>query len=670
MVKKLKRGILVGKRGGPSTPPPTWRLEFSADENNNNTTTTNKPVTEFLNFPTKPTVSARKLCANLWEVLPHHHHHNFPLTKKMNKGPPRPRRQRHNNNGSQLPTHLLDPPNSPPLHQPISARCLKRNATASVIQRYGLVERNNNALQPLSPASYSSSMEVAPFKPALTPTSPLNFKGKKGDQSYSLKTSTELLKVLNRIWSLEEHHASNMSLVKALKMELDHSRAIIKELLQEKETDRQEMEDLVKGVTEDNLVRKNKEQDRIKAAVQSIQEELEDERKMRKHSESLHRKLAKELSSLKSSFSSALRELERERKARILLENLCDEFAKGIKEYEQEVRSLKHKPEKDRSGMEKLDRLVLHISEAWLDERMQMKLTGGGDDITEKSIIVDKLGFDIETFLQAIRVVESRKNGKLPPNDTKEYCSRRHSLESFPLNEASSAPQNAAGEDSTDSVSHCLEANKKASGKHSTCSDAAGGHQDGIVKSNSMRKKVRPQDITKSCSHSSLEAQFEEHLTGTMSCNGNKTQFEDNEGDMEGLEKQEALEDLEKSDYSVTVQQGMQEKHGKMVGNHGLKSTYLLENLIRNGSLSLEDNKIHPESNSREESHHVQSVLTGNASPIQQWKSKLTAPDFKKSECSLRWPQELNENTLMAKLLEARLEGRKHDRSKSSRGSF
>lgn len=513
--------------------------------------------------------------------------------------------------------------------------------------------------------------QVEPFKPALTPTSPLNFKGKMGDQSYGLKTSTELLKVLNRIWSLEEQHASNTSLVKALKMELDHSRVIIKELLREKQMDRQEMDDLMKQATEANLVRKNKEQDRIKAVVQSIQRELEDERKMRKHSESLHRKLARELSSLKSSFSNALRELERERKARILLENLCDEFAKGIKEYEQEVRSIKHKPEKDQSGMENLDRLVLHISEAWLDERMQMKLTGGQDDTTEKSIIVDKLGFDIETFLQAIRLVESRKNGKLSSSDIKEHCSRRHSLESFPLNEAISAPQNAAGEDSTDSISHFLEANKKASGKQSKCSDAAEGHQDGIVKSNSMRKKVRPQDIIKSYSLSTLDGQFEEHLTRAMSCNCNKTQFANNEeGDMERLEKLKILDDLEKSDYSETVQQGMQEKHCKMVGNHGLKSTHLRDDLIRNHSFSLEDNKINPESNSRAESHNMQSVLTGNASPIQQWKSKLTTPDFKKSESSLRWPQDLKENTLMAKLLEARLEGRKHGRSKTSRGSF
>ncbi|XP_059596922.1 mitogen-activated protein kinase kinase kinase 1b-like [Vitis vinifera] len=48
---------------------------------------------------------------------------------------------------------------------------------------------------------------------------------------------------------------------------------------------------------EDKLLRKSsKEQDRVNSAVQSMRDELENERKLRKHSESLHRKLARELS--------------------------------------------------------------------------------------------------------------------------------------------------------------------------------------------------------------------------------------------------------------------------------------------------------------------------------------------------------------------------------------
>ncbi|KAH0982152.1 hypothetical protein GBA52_009329 [Prunus armeniaca] len=45
MVKRLKRGVLVGKVGGLcSMPPPIWRLdEFYYQQNNNN-----KPSSEFL----------------------------------------------------------------------------------------------------------------------------------------------------------------------------------------------------------------------------------------------------------------------------------------------------------------------------------------------------------------------------------------------------------------------------------------------------------------------------------------------------------------------------------------------------------------------------------------------------------------------------------------------
>ncbi|OMP08548.1 hypothetical protein COLO4_06355 [Corchorus olitorius] len=606
MVKKLKRGILVGKRAGPSTPSPTWRLESSSQ----NATT----AKDLLQIPTGPSISARKLCANLWELQSH-----YPLTN-MRRGAPKLRLQHSKDKG-------FDPPDSP-LDQSGRASSSRRHIAESMMQQHGLVERNGHALQPVSLASSGSSMEVAPYNPAITPSSSLDFKGRIGGSSYSLKTSTELLKVLNRIWSLEEQHVSNMSLVKALKMELDHSRARMKQLLQEKQTEREEMDALMKQVAEDKLARKNKEQDRIKAAIQPLRDELEDERKLRKRSENLHRKLARELSEVKSSFASALKELERERKARILLENLCDEFAKGIREYEQELRFLKHKHEIDQVGGENPERLILHISEAWLDERMQMKLAEGQTDLAEKNTIVDKLSLDIETFLEAKRSSGSRKS------EPKENWSRRHSLESFPLNEAVSAPQGVADEeDYSGSDSQCYELKKSASRVQSKGSSKHHGdnalvsHPEGLLNPTSTRKKVGSRNAIKGSKFHSLQGQFDERMTTGEDIHDTKV---------------------------------------KRNGSHGLNSSHVLDSLVRNHSLSSEGDKIHPECSLREDSY-VQSTFRGHASPVRQWVSKLTSPEFEKTESSLKLPPGVKENTLKAKLLEARLEG-KQSRAKASKG--
>jgi hypothetical protein len=105
MVKKLKRGMLVGKRGGPCTPPPTWRLELNDNNSNNN-------IQEFLTFPnptTSTSISARKLCSNLWEIQPHHHCN----------GVTRPRRHQRRNKRFQISKHLVDPPNTPPHQVPL-----------------------------------------------------------------------------------------------------------------------------------------------------------------------------------------------------------------------------------------------------------------------------------------------------------------------------------------------------------------------------------------------------------------------------------------------------------------------------------------------------------------------------------------------------------------------
>ncbi|CAA7397390.1 unnamed protein product [Spirodela intermedia] len=241
--------------------------------------------------------------------------------------------------------------------------------------------------------------------PAAAPSSSSDLKGRPG---YGFKLSTDLLRAFDRIWALEEHHASSLSLVKKLGLELEQAQACVQELLQENQSEGE--------------------------AVLSVRDQLHEERRRRRRSESLRRKLAREFSDLKSVYLRSLRDLESEKKAHEGLAEFCDELAEGIREYE-ELRELR-RSDGGAAGHGRCRRhLVLQVSEAWLDARRQAKLARvrGGD-----------LAGEVEGFLQAIRLhpaAEDRIKGGAAAAD------RRRSLESVPFNDAVSAPWNDEDDD-------------------------------------------------------------------------------------------------------------------------------------------------------------------------------------------------------------------------------
>lgn len=545
-----RRAFLVGnKKGGPFTPLPSWKLYHHSANNT----------------PPPAAVSARKLAAELWEF--HHHHHHLAESNMQRSANSTNGRHHHRHRnifrdkGIDLGHLMNDACPSSDLDQPESSSSLGRHIAQSLIKHHRELDRRNHALRPFSPTSYGSSMEVAPYDPAATPNSSLEFRGRVGDQHHNKKTSTELLKVLNRIWSLEEQHSSNISLIKALKTELGHSRTKIKELLLDQQTNHQDIDSLMNHIAEDKVGNKSKEQDyRIQSALQSVRDELEDERKLRKRSESLHKKLARELSETKSSLSSALKDLEKERDSRKLVEDLCDEFANAIKGYEQEVHFLKQKSEKDWTGEDDHNRMILHVAESWLDERMQMKLEEVQSGFAEKEPIADKLGFEIETFLQA------KHNHNVLPRD------RRNSLESVPLNEAVSAPQDMdAEDDSGNSDSNCFELNKP-------------GNNDEINKSNYAETKP-VSEVTVS----------------------------------RNIAKEEATPS---STY---------ERKNEIEEIHGMSSSSVI---------TVTDN-----------------AASSDHGTVRQWMTKFASPEIEASESSTKLAPGLKENTLKAKLLEARTKG-------------
>ncbi|XP_008795001.2 uncharacterized protein At5g41620 [Phoenix dactylifera] len=662
--RKLRQGISVGKRGGPSTPVPSWKLEDSPGPSD--------PGGLDRAQRRRSSVSARKLGANLWEIQ------DLLDYPRMSRRSARTRRRKE---GRGIDDVLGEWPLGPK-DRPLTSGSLRRHVAASPIQQHKLSERHSHAPQPVSPTSYSSSMEVAAFNQAITPSSSLDLKGKLSEAGYSLKTSTELLKVLNRIWSLEEQHASNASLVKQLKMELEHARACIQELMQEKQAYRHEMDDLVKQVSQAKLVRKNKEQERIKAAVQSIRDELEDERRLRRRSESLHRKLGKELSEVKAAFLKAVKDLEREKKANSLLEDLCDEFAKGIRDYEQEVRELRQKSVKGCDH--KVDRMVLHISEAWLDERMQMKIAKSRGDLAEKSTVTDRLNGEIESFLQA-RQSNSYKNDGVYQKDGN---LRRQSLESVHLNGAASAPRDAEDDDSVASDLHCFELNMV--GGDSEIYDQLKSHGRSSIeklesarKSNFTGKKVGYSENFKGQNVSGLQAQFKEQMDKMKLCGNEQLvdrvqvihlQTDEETGGVEADHIGRVISQKSDNHHVPEVGQGIDLKWDSRQG-----SDHLIDNAVKNQSeiCEVDQDNYHGEQSQDQFSWRGHFVLVGDntasgdfhnlASPARQWNYLHTSPDIEISECSSKLPSGVKENTLKEKLLEARLEGQ-HARLKASKG--
>ncbi|PON43853.1 intracellular protein transporter USO1-like protein [Parasponia andersonii] len=670
--EKLRRGVvLVGKRrgGGPCTTPvvSSWRLfSLSSDPQTIIRSDNNKGHPSQEPAITSASVSVRKLAAALWELqqyLPLAKMHRGGTGPHANGVPPtrlrhlhhhHPHHHLHKEKATLDLSHFLaeNSPSSP--DQPASVSSLRRQVAASLMQHHRTIERSNHALQPVSPASYGSSLEVAPYNAVVTPTSSLEFRGRIGESHYSLKTSTELLKVLNRIWSLEEQHASNMSLIKALKTELEHARLKVKELLRERQADRHEIDDLVKQVTEDKLVRKSKEQDRIHAAIQSVRDELEDERKLRKRSESLHRKLARELSEVKSTLSGALKDLEREKKSKKLLEDLCDEFAKGITDYEQEVHALKQKADGDWTGRADRDQLILHISESWLDERLQMQLEEAQCGVSEKNSIVDKLRLEIETFLQA-KHVHANKTEKMLQRE------RRNSLESVHLNEAVSAPQDVDDDDdSVGSGSQCFELQKpnntefKPHGK-----EAADDCLDETVIVRNTKKKVESGERIKGRTPSSLQVKFEEKMARAMSSDGNKkSQLVNTEQGRSEEGKPNEISVSQMPEHREVTEDASYEKIKKHDETRGNNSNHAVDSLIRSQYLISDGGNLHLENNSGEASCS-NFGWRNQASPVRQWMAKLTSPDLDIPESSSKLPIGVKDNTLKAKLLEARSKSRR-----------
>ncbi|KAL2557380.1 hypothetical protein Fot_02119 [Forsythia ovata] len=242
------------------------------------------------------------------------------------------------------------------------------------------------------------------------------------DVHNGLTTSKELLKVLSRIWHLEEQHSTSLSLVSSLKFELERACIHVNKLIQEQRTNGSDIDIMLRQFEEEKTVWKIKERDRIHSAITIIAGELEIERKLRRQTERLNKKLGRELAETKSSLSSAIEELETEKREREILEQVCDELARGIGEDRAKVEELKRQSVKVREEVEK-EREMLQLADVLREERVQMKLSEAKYQFEEKNAIVDELKSELEAYL---KLKTGREEDESPPS-----CEKIKQLEKY-----------------------------------------------------------------------------------------------------------------------------------------------------------------------------------------------------------------------------------------------
>ncbi|KAM0990081.1 hypothetical protein ACFX13_008752 [Malus domestica] len=435
---RFKRAILVGKRGGSSTPVPTWKLMSSRS-----------PTASALRAMDSPNysqsggarskqqqqqpVSARKLAATLWEM-----NDMSPRVKegsderrlrKMEasnrKARERERIPRSAHSGS-LPPHLSDPS-----HSPVSER-MDRSGTGSFHRRASPISQRRLRITDhhsgmLDSHGNGSLMEVETRSRAQTPTaSTAGAKTRLKDVSNALTTSKELLKIINRVWGNEDRPSTSVALISALHAELERARLHVNQLIQEQRSDQNEINYLMKCFAEEKAAWKSKEHKVVEAAIEAVAGELEVERKLRRRFESLNKKLGKELAETKASLVNKAKELESEKRTREIMEQVCDELARDMTEDKDEAEEMKRESAKVRDEVEK-EREMMQFADVLREERAQVKLSEAKHHLEEKNAAVDMLRSQLEAFMGSKTTKEKgRTSTHLNDEEISAYLSRAH----------------------------------------------------------------------------------------------------------------------------------------------------------------------------------------------------------------------------------------------------
>ena len=280
------------------------------------------------------------------------------------------------------------------------------------------------------------------------------------DVKNSLIASRELVKALFRILSQDDQHPSEITLVSALRVELDRARLQVDQLMQEHWYSSTQIDALLKQFAEEKAAWKSKEKERVREAVSSMARELEIERKLRRQAERLNKKLGVQLSDSRAHFLRVAKELEGEKRAKEILEQTCNELARDMGEERVEMEKLKREREKLCQEVER-ERKMLELADVLREERVQMKLTEAKYEYEEKNAALESLKTELEICFRNQGAKQKGDHGQ-PDFDSKIDIVREMQPGSFRNGENEGGADEDSGESELHSIELSMDNNNKS----------------------------------------------------------------------------------------------------------------------------------------------------------------------------------------------------------------
>ncbi|MCO5592496.1 hypothetical protein L7F22_046499 [Adiantum nelumboides] len=396
----LQRALLssaVSRKCGPITPVPSWKMYdipfqsiMESASSDANPSLLMRGIAARQSRSERNTVSARKLAASLWEMQGALNASSRQGNDELKSG-----RQRgmvhieyHNNGKKGSPEQFCGGD---------WGQCAEDKGGSSKHPNVGKsLPKAMNLPSSGSPISQEVSRSVA--------VDTLHLQEEDGST-----ISRELVKVLNQIWSLEEQYNGSAARVASLRTELKKTRVQIKELQKEQSSYDEGLDMLNRKLADEKTMLQGRAEEATVAAVKPFREELEIERKSKVKLEVKHKKLSKDMNEIRKTLTKTRQEFEREKKARELMEDVCDELAREIGEDKAQVEELKRQSAKYREEVEQ-ERRMLQMAEVWREERVHMKLAEARFELEEKNTALDKLRSELEAFLRAKRSLDEGNN--------------------------------------------------------------------------------------------------------------------------------------------------------------------------------------------------------------------------------------------------------------------